>query len=103
MKAVVLYKTCRPEELRISEVPVPEVRPGWVLLKVKSFGLNRSELMLRAYEANATYIKLPRIPGIECAAEIADPSESDCFNGWNGQEFRWKLRRVHTRAFRKRI
>jgi NADPH2:quinone reductase len=81
MKAVVLYKTCRPEELRISEVPVPEVRPGWVLLKVKSFGLNRSELMLRAYEANATYIKLPRIPGIECAAEIADPSESDFNKG----------------------
>lgn len=40
MKAVVLYKTCRPEELIISEVPVPVAKPGWVLIKVKAFGLN---------------------------------------------------------------
>jgi NADPH:quinone reductase-like Zn-dependent oxidoreductase len=81
MKAVVLYKTCLPEELKISEVPVPEVRPGWVLIKVKSFGLNRSELMMRTYEAAAPYIKLPRIPGIECAGEIADPSDSNFNKG----------------------
>jgi NADPH:quinone reductase len=76
MKAVVLYKTCLPEELKIREVQIPVVKPGWVLIKVKSFGLNRSELTMRAYEADAPYIKLPRIPGIECAGEIADPSDS---------------------------
>jgi NADPH2:quinone reductase len=76
MKAVVLYKTCAPEELRISEVPVPVVKPDWVLIRVKAFGLNRSELIMRAYEADSPYIKLPRIPGIECAGEIADPSDS---------------------------
>ena len=72
MKAVVLYKTCKPEELKTSEVPVPDVKPGWVLIKVKAFGLNRSELMMREYEGNASYITLPRILGIECAGEIAD-------------------------------
>lgn len=76
MKAVVLYKTCRPEELKVSEVPVPEVKPGWVLIKVKAFGLNRSELMMREYEGNASYIKLPRILGIECAGEIEDGSDT---------------------------
>jgi NADPH2:quinone reductase len=76
MKAVVLYKTCAPEELRISEVPVPVVKPDWVLIRVKAFGLNRSELIMRAYEADSPYIKLSRIPGIECAGEIADPSDS---------------------------
>ena len=81
MKAVVLYKTCLPEELKISEVPVPEVRPGWVLIKVKSFGLNRSELMMRSYEADAPYIRLPLIPGIECAGEIVDPSDSNFIKG----------------------
>ena len=81
MKAVVLYKTCRPEELTVSEVPIPEVKPGWVLIKVKAFGLNRSELMMRAYEADAPYIKLPRIPGIECAGEIYDPSDSNFMKG----------------------
>jgi NADPH:quinone reductase-like Zn-dependent oxidoreductase len=76
MKAVVLYKTCRPEELTISKVPIPEIKPGWVLIKVKAFGLNRSELMMREYEGNASYISLPRILGIECVGEIADGSDS---------------------------
>lgn len=76
MKALVLYKTCRPEELTISEIPVPKIKPGWVLIKVKSFGLNRSELMMREYEGNASYIQLPRVLGIECAGEIANQSDS---------------------------
>jgi NADPH:quinone reductase-like Zn-dependent oxidoreductase len=45
-------------------------------MKIKAFGLNRSELMMRAYEANAPYIKLPRILGIECVGEIADGSDT---------------------------
>ena len=81
MKAVVLYKTCLPEELTLSEVPVPETKPGWVLIKVKAFGLNRSELMMREYEGNATYIRLPRVLGIECAGEIAEPSDSAFHQG----------------------
>lgn len=81
MKAIVLYKSCSPEELKISDVPVPEVKPGWVLIKVKAFGLNRSELIMRAYEADSPYIKLPRIPGIECAGEIEDPCDSNFAKG----------------------
>jgi len=81
MKAIVLYKSCSPEELKISEVQVPEVKPGWVLIKVKAFGLNRSELLMRASEADSPYIKLPRIPGIECAGEIEDPGDSDFVKG----------------------
>ncbi len=76
MKAVVLFKTCEPEQLTVSEVPIPDVKPGWVLIRVKAFGLNRSELMMREYEGNAPYITLPRILGIECAGEIADGSDS---------------------------
>jgi NADPH:quinone reductase len=76
MKAVVLYKTCSPLELAVGEIPVPEVRPGWILIRVKAFGLNRSELIMREYEGNASYIRLPRVLGIECAGEIADPSDS---------------------------
>jgi len=76
MKAVVLYKTCSPEELTISEIPIPEVKPDWVLIQVKAFGLNRSELMMREYEGNAPYIQLPRVLGIECVGEIADGSDS---------------------------
>lgn len=76
MQAIVLNDCCEPEELQVSQVPVPAVKPGWVLVQVKAFGLNRSELMLRAYEARADYIQLPRIPGIECVGVVADPSDS---------------------------
>ncbi len=81
MKAVVLYKTCSPLELTVSDIPIPEVKPGWVLIKVKAFGLNRSELMMREYEGNAPYIRLPRVLGIECTGEIADPSDSAFHEG----------------------
>lgn len=77
MKAVVLERTCRSEEMIIKDVPIPEVKPGWVLVKVKAFGINRSEVSLRSYEADQPYIKLPRIPGIECVGEIADSSDSN--------------------------
>ena len=76
MEAVVLERACSADELRVSTVPVPAVLPGWVLVRVRAFGLNRSELFMRTVEANAPHIQLPRIPGIECAGEIADPSDS---------------------------
>lgn len=76
MTAVLLNGTGGPEALQLSQVDVPAVKPGWVLVKVKAFGLNRAELALRQYEADAPYIHLPVIPGIECAGEIVDPSDS---------------------------
>ena len=81
MKAVVLTKTCKAEDLALSNVPIPAVAPGWVLVKVKAFGLNRSEVILRSYEADAPYIHLPRIPGIECVGKIANPSDSNFKKG----------------------
>lgn len=75
MKAIVLHQTGEPETLTINEVPVPKPKAGWVLIRIRALGLNRSELMLRAYEGDAPYIQLPRIPGIECAGEVvADPN-----------------------------
>ncbi len=76
MKAVVLDKITEGKDINLSEVPVPEVRPGWVLVKVKAFGLNHSEKLLRLNEIRADYIQKPVIPGIECVGEIADPSDS---------------------------
>lgn len=81
MKAAVLHKTGAPEVLTISDVPVPEVKPGWVLVKIKAFGINRSELMMRQFEGDAPYIHLPRILGIECVGEIAHPSDSGLQKG----------------------
>jgi len=81
MNAVVLYKTGNPEVLTITDVPVPRVKAGWVLVKVRAFGINRSELMMRQFEGNAPYMQLPRIMGIECAGEVVDPSDSGLQKG----------------------
>lgn len=76
MKAVVLNKITEGKDIVLSDVSIPEVRPGWVLVKVKAFGLNHSEKLLRLNEIRANYIQKPIIPGIECVGEIVDPSDS---------------------------
>lgn len=76
MKAIVLEKTCRPEDLKVSEVPIPEIKPDWLLVQVIGFGINRAEIVLRDYEADEDYINLPVIPGIECVGEVVDPSDT---------------------------
>ena len=76
MKAVVLTEPCSAEEMKLVDVPVPEVRPGWVLIRVKAFGINHSEVLLRQFEVAQPYINTPVVPGIECVGEIADPSDS---------------------------
>ena len=76
MKAVVLDRITEAKNIVLSEVPIPESRPGWVLVRVRAFGLNHSEKLLRLNEIRADYIQKPVIPGIECVGEIADPSDS---------------------------
>lgn len=81
MKAVVLTEPTKGEDIRLAKCPVPKVCPGWVLVKVKAFGMNHSEQILRQGEIQADYIKKPVIPGIECVGEIADPSDSSFQKG----------------------
>lgn len=77
MKAIIINGCCKADELRISEIPIPKVRPGWVLVKVHAAGLNHSEVLLRLFETNNDYITTPIIPGIECVGEIANASDTD--------------------------
>lgn len=81
MKAIVVDKCCKAEDLRVSEIPVPEIKPGWVLVKVYAAGLNHSEALLRMFEADNDYINTPIVPGIECVGEIADASDSQFQKG----------------------
>jgi len=76
MKAVILHKTGSSDVLKLSNVPIPEVKSDWLLVKIKAFGINHSELILRQFEGDAPYIQLPRIMGIECVGEIVDPSNT---------------------------
>ena len=61
--------------IEIQEVPQPEIRPGWVLIKVKAFGLNRSELFTR--RGDSPGVTFPRIQGIECVGIVEnDPTNT---------------------------
>ncbi len=81
MRAVLLDKVTEGKDIVLSECSVPGARPGWVLIKVKAFGLNHSEQILRHSEINASYIQKPVIPGIECAGEVVDASDTDLKTG----------------------
>ncbi len=69
MRAVVLDAPGPPEALVIRHLPIPDPSAGWVLIRVKSFGLNRSELHTRLGLAQG--VTFPRVPGIEAAGVVA--------------------------------
>jgi NADPH:quinone reductase-like Zn-dependent oxidoreductase len=76
MQAVVVREPGGPEVLRLEERPVPEARPGWVLVRVRASGLNRSELVSRA-GGSGDAVRFPRVLGIECVGEVVEAPESD--------------------------
>jgi NADPH2:quinone reductase len=69
MRAVVLDGPGPPEALSILEIAVPKPEPGWVLIEVKAFGLNRSELHTRLGLAEG--VIFPRVLGIEATGVVA--------------------------------
>src|SRR5437764_14110559 len=69
MRAVVLDGPGPPEALQIRGRPIPEPRPGWVLIRVKAFGINRSELHTRLGLAHG--VTFPRVLGIEATGVVA--------------------------------
>jgi NADPH:quinone reductase-like Zn-dependent oxidoreductase len=57
--------------------PVPVPQPGQVLIRVKAFGINRSELFTRlGYSPGIVY---PRILGIEATGVVEEAPGSDEF------------------------
>ncbi len=63
---MVLDRPGPPEALQVREIPVPKPRPGEVLIRIRAFGLNRSELHTRLGLAEG--VVFPRVLGIEAAA-----------------------------------
>lgn len=75
MKAVVIKEAGGPEKLIYQDVPMPKVKPGWTLIKVKGFGVNHSEIFTR--KGLSLTVKFPRILGIECVGVVAKTSTPD--------------------------
>lgn len=75
MKAAITAQAGNPEVIKVQSVSMPVVKPGWVLIQVKAFGLNRSELFTR--RGDSPGVEFPRIQGIECVGTVEeDPSHT---------------------------
>jgi len=78
MRAAVCVRPGGPEVLELRELPVPAVREGWSLVRVKGAGLNRSELRTR--QGHSPDVTFPRVLGIECVGVVAastDPARPE--------------------------
>ena len=72
MKAIVIPT---PNEIEIREMPMPEVKEGEALLRVKYVGICGADLA--SYTGNQPFTTYPRIPGHEFSAEIVEIPEND--------------------------
>ena len=70
MKAAVIRRPGGAEVLELETRPVPVPQPGQVLLRVRAFGLNRSELFTRL--GQSPNVAFPRILGIEAVGTVAE-------------------------------
>lgn len=104
MRALSIDRVTAGTEAKLSKVPVPAMRPGWALVRMRGFGLNHSEFELRRSEIRADYIKKPIIPGIEGVGEVEDPGDTGFSAGtkvcmlmggmgrsWDGSYAEWCL------------
>lgn len=72
MKAIVISA---PHEIEIREVPMPQVKEGEALLKVKYVGICGADVA--SFTGNQPFTTYPRIPGHEFSAEIVSIPEND--------------------------
>ena len=70
MKAIIFDDFGNADVLRVAEAPLPEIRPGDLLVKVMAAGVNRADLLQReGVYGSQTYGDSP-ILGLEVAGEI---------------------------------
>ena len=70
MRAVIYAGAGGPEVITLGEVPKPEVRPGYIRVRVHAAGLNRADLMQRRGQYAAPPGWPADIPGLEYAGEV---------------------------------
>lgn len=68
MKAAVIRAPGGAEVLRIETRPIPVPASGEVLIRIKAFGLNRSELFTR--QGLSPNVRFPRVLGIEASGIV---------------------------------
>jgi NADPH:quinone reductase-like Zn-dependent oxidoreductase len=69
MRAIRLTGPVDINGLIVSDVPIPEVHPGWVRIRVMAFGVNESEVTSREGNSGPDF-SFPRVLGIEAVGVI---------------------------------
>ena len=75
MKAWMIRKAGGPEQFLLEDIELPRPRKGWALIRIRAFGLNRSEWFTRI--GDSPTVQFPRVLGIECVGEIVDAGGLD--------------------------
>ncbi len=70
MKAAVVHEPGGPDVILIEQLPIPVPQNGEVLIAIKAFGLNRSELFTR--QGHSPNVQFPRVLGIEAVGVVDD-------------------------------
>jgi NADPH:quinone reductase-like Zn-dependent oxidoreductase len=70
MKAAVIYEAGGPEVLKVESRAIPTPNHGQVLIRVKAFGVNRSELFTR--QGHSPGVTFPRVLGIEAVGVVEE-------------------------------
>jgi NADPH:quinone reductase-like Zn-dependent oxidoreductase len=70
MRAAVIHEVGPPELLTVQDWPKPISEVGRVLIRVKAFGLNRSETYKR--QGHSPDEKFPRVLGIEACGVVGE-------------------------------
>ena len=79
MKAAVIRQAGGPEALVVENVPIPTPERGQVLIRVRAFGLNRSEMYTR--QGHSPGVQFPRILGIEAVGEVVEAPGDEFIKG----------------------
>ena len=97
MKAAILHKPGKAENLKLVNIPIPEPGEGQILIKVKAFGLNRSELMTR--KGLSPSVRFPRILGIECVGEVEHAPSGEYEKGQQVMAFMGEMGRDYDGSY----
>jgi len=79
MKAAVVHEAGSADVFKIETLPIPKPKNGEVLIRVKAFGLNRSELFTR--QGHSPGVKFPRVLGIEAVGIVEDAPGNEFAKG----------------------
>lgn len=79
MKAAIIRSPGGPDSFAIEELTIPTPAVGEVLIRVRAFGLNRSELFTR--QGHSPNVQFPRVLGIEAVGEVASAPGNEFAEG----------------------